>query len=361
MDDIRFRGSFQHAVRAPNIIELFAAQGAGLFNLGFDPCDNVNNGADPVPAQCIGTNPWQVTTTQSNGGGLNNPAGQYNGLFGGNPNLDPEEADTTTIGFVFTPTFVSGLNISVDYFKIDVTNLVAATGSGVLADCYNNNNLAACALINRNPTNGRLFGGNAAFRVVALNTNLGGLSTSGIDFNANYRRDIGDLGTLSFAMTGTWLDELITDEGGSRTPYDCAGMWSGDANCGIPSPEWRHRLRISWETPWNVEANLTWRYFGEATREQNVGGQGGFAANPTTPVANQLGTVFSAQQYFDVAGNWSVTENANIRFGVNNVLDSDPPLSTNTHVGAGFGNGNTFPQVYDAMGRYVFIGASVDF
>ncbi|MEQ1731797.1 MAG: TonB-dependent receptor, partial [Vicinamibacterales bacterium] len=336
VEDIRFRGSFQHAVRAPNIIELFASQGGGLFNLGFDPCDNVNNGADPVPAQCIGANTWQVTTTQSNAGTLNNPAGQYNGLFGGNPNLEPEDADTTTLGVVFTPDFVPGLNISVDYFKIEVNNLISATGSGVLADCYNNNNLAACATIIRNPTNGRLFGGNANYRVLALNTNLGGLTTSGYDINAGYRFDVGQFGSVALQMTGTLLEELVTDEGGSRKPYDCAGMWSGDANCGIPNPEWRHRFRATWETPMDVELSLTWRYFGEVTREQNVAGQGGFASS-TTPVANQLGTVLDAMNYYDIAGSWQPRDNINIRFGINNILDQDPPLSTGTHVGAGFG------------------------
>lgn len=359
-EDVRFRASFQHAVRAPNIIELFAAQGGGLFNLGFDPCDNVNNGGS-TPAQCIGANPWQVTLGQSNGGGLNNPAGQYNGLFGGNPNLDPEEADTTTLGIVFTPSFIPRLSLSIDHFNIQVENLVAATGSGVLSDCYNNNNLSACALINRNPANGRLFGGNPAYRVVALNTNLGGLETSGYDINANYSIDVGSAGELSFALTGTLLEELVIDEGGSRRPYDCAGLWSGDANCGTPSPEWRHRFRVTWDTPWDMQFSATWRHFSEVTREQNANGQGGAQANPNTPVANQLGTVLEAQDYFDLSGNWQILENTGIRWGVNNVFDTDPPLSTNTHVGAGAGNGNTFPQIYEATGRWLFIGATVDF
>lgn len=361
VEDVRFRGSFSRAVRAPNIIELFAAQGAGLFNLGFDPCDNVNNGADPVPAQCIGVNPWQVTATQSNAGGLNNPAGQYNGLFGGNPNLEPESADTTTLGVVFTPDFVPGLTISLDYFKIEVENLITATGTGVLSDCYSNNNLTACNAIVRNPTNGRLFGGNAAYRVFALNTNIGGLETAGYDINAGYQFDIGSLGSLGFQLTGTYLDKLTTNEGGSRKPYDCVGKWSGDANCGTPSPEWRHRVRATWDTPLNVQLNATWRYFGEVTREENRAGQGGFEANPATPVANTLGTVLEAQNYFDFGGSWQVLDNVSLRFGVNNALDKDPPLSTSTHVGAGFGNGNTFPQVYEATGRYFFAGATLDF
>lgn len=360
-EDIRFRASFQHAVRAPNVIELFAAQGAGLFNLGFDPCDNVHNGG-VTPASCIGVNPWQVTLAQSNAGGLNNPAGQYNGLFGGNPNLSPEEADTTTIGVVFQPRFAPGLNVSVDYFDIDVTNLITATGAAVLSACYFGGDIASCNAISRNPANGRLWGGNPNARVFALNTNIGGLKTQGFDLNANYHWDLGGAGGLSFQLIGTYLSKLETDEGAAtgRNPYDCVGLWSGDANCGTPNPEWRHRFRVGWETPWDLELDLTWRYFSSVHREQNVGGQGGFEADGSL-VANQLGTTLDATSFFDIAGTWKVRDNASLRFGVNNFLDEVPPISTNTHVGAGFGNGNTFPQVYDATGRFVFAGITVDF
>jgi outer membrane receptor protein involved in Fe transport len=301
-----------------------------------------------------------VTAGQSDGGGLQNPAGQYNGLFGGNPNLEPEESNTTTIGFVFTPTFVPGLNISVDHFDIEVTNLITATGVGTLSACYAAvPDAASCALIQRN-ANGQLWRG-ASF-VSALNTNIGGLHTVGWDINANYNWDLGSMGGLGFQLIGTLLDELEIDEGAAtgRNPYDCAGLWSGDANCGTPSPEWRHRFRVSWETPWDVELDLTWRYFSDVHREQNVNQQGGFEADESV-VANQLGTVLDATSFFDLGGNWEVRDNARVRFGINNILDQDPPLSTNTHVGAGFGNGNTFPQVYDATGRFVFVGVTLDF
>jgi len=353
-DDIRFRGSFQQAIRAANVIELFAAQGAGLFDLNFDPCDAVNN-PGPVPAICIGVAPYQVTAAQSTGGLLDSPAGQYNGLFGGNPNVAPEEAETLTLGFVFTPTFIPGLNISVDYFDIEVTGLVGTVGAAnTINDCYNNGNLASCARITRAPGSGRLWTG--AGQVVDLTTNIGGLQTSGYDINANYSMDVGGMGGLNFQLIGTLLEDLIVDEGSQtgNAPYNCAGLVGGDASCGTPNPEWRHRFRVGWETPWDMEFNLTWRYYGEVTRE---GGQG-VPVDPTI-VGNTFDAEWDAENYFDIAGNWNVYENTTLRFGVNNVLDNDPPLSS--HVGAGAGNGNTFPQVYDANGRWIFVGATVDF
>lgn len=349
-DDIRFRASFQHAIRAPNIIELFGAQGAGLFNLGFDPCDS--DAPVAVPAQCIGANPWQIAAPNAN---LDNPAGQYNALLGGNPDLRPEEADTTTIGFVFTPSFVPGLNVSIDWFNIELERAIAAPAASTVFSCYYQDDLNACANITRH-TNGRLWQG--AGQVIAISTNIGGQSTTGWDINASYNMDIGSMGGLNFSLIGTLVDELNIDLAGPPE-FNCVGLWSGDASCGTPTPEWRHRFRVGWETPWNMEFNLTWRYFGEVTREGGVPFPGD-EADPT-PIANQLGTEFKAMNYFDIAGTWDVHENTTLRWGINNVLDSDPPLSTNTHIGAGFGNGNTFPQVYDAMGRWVFVGITVDF
>ena len=84
-------------------------------------------------------------------------------------------------------------------------------------------------------------------------------------------------------------------------------------------------------------------------------------ADATGPATVKAEIYRVSADYFDVAGNWDVFENTRIRFGVNNILDQDPPISTNGHTGAGFGNGNTFPQVYDTLGRWIFIGATVDF
>lgn len=359
VEDIRFRGSFQHSVRAPNIIELFSSQGAGLFNLGFDPCDGGPArpaSAGPVPATCFGANPWQVTPAQSTGGGLNNPAGQYNGVFGGNPNLKPEEADTYTVGFVASPTFLDGFTFSLDYWNMEVTDFLQSSPQAILANCYAGTaagNLASCALITRN-AQGRLR--NNAVGVLALNTNIGYAKTSGWDFTANYSMDIGELGGLAFQLVGTKVDTLEFDVGGGSgfPAYDCVGKWSNSSVCGTPTPEWRHRFRAAWSTPWNVELVGTWRYFGEVSREVTV--PAGGTVVPATGL-NSIGTDWDAVNYFDFAGNWQVFDNTSIRFGVNNALDEDPPLGTNTNTS----NGNTFPQVYDSLGRYFFVGATLDF
>src|SRR5690606_4242693 len=113
-------------------------------------------------------NPWQIAAPNA---ALDNPAGQYNALLGGNPDLRPEEADTTTIGFVFTPSFVPGLNVSIDWFNIELEGAIAAPAASTVFSCYYQDDLNACANITRH-TNDRLWQG--AGQVVAISTNIGG-------------------------------------------------------------------------------------------------------------------------------------------------------------------------------------------
>lgn len=357
--DIRFRASYSRAVRAPNVIELFAAQGFNLFDQDFDPCDDLNDDGvlnNSVPAACIGAAPHQVTAAQSDSGALNSPAGQYSFLGGGNPNLNPEESDTYTFGVVWTPTFLPRFNLSVDYYKIEIDGLVSTTGAQNTIDfCYNQGDAASCARIVRN-TGGQLWIGSG--RVEDLNTNIGGLATSGIDINANYGVDLEDwgmtnVGSLAFSFVGTILNELETDNGlgGPASVYDCAGFYANQ--CGTPNPEYRHRARATWLTPWDLDLSATWRHYGEV--ELGV-------LNATNGSLNNGGAridrYFDAENYIDLAATWQVMDTVTLRAGVNNVFDNDPPLSPS--VGT-TGNGNTYPQTYDARGRYFFFGVTANF
>ncbi len=349
-DDVRLRGSMSRAVRAPNVIELFTAQGLGLFDADFDPCDRVNRPASqgPVPASCIGANPWQVTNAQANSGALDSPAGQYQVFTGGNPNVDPETADTKTYGFVFTPRFLNGLTLSVDYFSIEVADLISTVGPlNTLSSCYQRNDAVACSRIRRS-ANGQLWLG--AGQVSDLNVNIGGLETAGYDINASYRFDTKDLfgsewGSFTLALVGTKLETLETDPGAGNPKYDCVGFYGNQ--CGTPNPEWRHRASIDWRTPWNFGVGAAWRHYGEV--ELFVLGSNG---------GTRIDRNFDAENYLDLSGNIDLRKNVNLRLGMNNVFDNDPQLSASTGT---TGNGNTFPQTYDSNGRFLFAGISVDF
>ncbi|NJC41708.1 outer membrane receptor protein involved in Fe transport [Brevundimonas alba] len=353
VEDIRFRASYSRAVRAPNALELFTAPGFGLFSADRDPCDATTG---TVVASCIGNNPWQVTTAQSQGGGLHSGAGQYNRRGAGTTDLVPEESETITYGVVWSPSFLSGFDLSLDYFDIVVENAIQAFNpQNTLDDCYLQGIATACSRIERNTSNGSLWNGDGV--VDDPNTNIGSFGTAGIDVNASYRFDLADIGlgahgSAALNFVGTYLSELVTDNGGiaPNSAYDCVGYYGNQ--CGTPNSEWRHRARLTWSTPWDMDLSGTWRHYGEV--ELAVLEADGTLDNGGA----RIDRYFDAENYLDLAATWQVRETVTVRAGVNNILDNDPPLSYSV---GNTGNGNTFPQTYDAMGRYVFFGITANF
>ena len=366
IQDVRVRGSYQRAVRAANIVELFTAQGFNLFDAPGDPCGWNLNTPDPdnddpgvnatldsdLAAACVANG---VPVARLGAASLDSPAGQYNFLQGGVPTLTPEEADTYSYGVVFQPRFAPGLAVTLDYFDIDIQNTITILGGNtILAACFQSGQL--CDLIQRNPGTGQLWVGTG--NVIDLNRNIGSLATTGWDINLSYTGlEMGRFGSLAFNMTGTYLEELLTQPvpgldihpgpGIESDVYDCAGRYS--SVCGTPSPQWRHRLRASWQTPWDLDLSLTWRYYHDVTGIDN----------PNDDMAEgKLDQTLPSEDYFDFAANWAISEKAGVTVGINNLLDDNPSLSG--AVGT-TGNGNTYPQTYDALGRYVFVRATVDF
>ena len=158
------------------------------------------------------------------------------------------------------------------------------------------------------------------------------------------------MGSLSFNLTGTYLIELITDPGrrDSRT-FDCAGEFAGtlrqqpdDGRQSRAAHAIAHRLADAVERRSGSDPSLHQR-----SRARRAG------SRQTASI-----DTLDAEHYFDLFGSWNVTEMAKVRLGINNVLDDDP--SINASVGT-TGNGNTYPQVYDALGRYIFGGVTVKF
>ncbi|MGA0604803.1 TonB-dependent receptor domain-containing protein [Phenylobacterium sp. VNQ135] len=365
-EDFRFRASYNRAVRAPNVVELFATANVALNGLS-DPCE----GDDPTFTleQCARTG---VTAAQY-GNIAPNLAGQYNGQLGGNPDLVPETSDTVSFGLVLTPTFLPGFSASVDWFNISVKDRIGQIGQDTtLQRCATTGDAFLCSLIHRAPGTGSLWLGSNGY-IVDTTFNTGKLEVEGIDFEANYRFDFGDFGLtsaldsfggMSFNFQGSYLkDYLVTSLPGDDA-FDCAGLYgsicTGSATtASAPLNQWRHKLRATWRAPWDLEVSGTWRYVDSVKVDSEIPGSGPtHAQGPDAKLASQ--------HYFDIAANWSVRENITVRFGVNNVFDNDPPLvgSGGTAINncpSGPCSGNTFPQTYDSLGRYMFFGVRADF
>lgn len=340
----KLRGSYQQAVRAPNIIDLFTAQGTNLFDMDADPCGPSKTA---TPEQCARTG---LAANLYGADILDSPAGQYNYLQGGNPKLDPETAKTWTLGLVLQPT--ANLAATIDYWSIKVDDVIDNIEPVLkLQQCLESGTY--CNEITRDSF-GTLWLSNAGGQVTALQQNLGSLKTSGIDLGVNWRQPITNWGSLGIMFQGTWVQTFETTPLPNGGSYDCAGYYG--STCGQPNPEWRHRLAVGWNMPWNLLATATWRYIGSVTVD-TASSNPLLTGNPNPPDLE-----IGAQSYFDLALQWAITKNWTVRGGINNLFDKDPPVVTQTIAGPSVnGNGNTFPGVYDYLGRNLFLSITAKF
>lgn len=334
IDEVKIRGSYNRAVRAPNVADLFSPRNTGLWN-GTDPC----GGAAPTQtaAQCANSG---VTAAQYGNIALS-PASQYNGVFGGNPNLDPEEADTYTFGVVATP--IENLSLSVDYWDIKLEQVIGAVGAQLTVEqCGLTGDAAYCDNVTRAPS-GSLWRGTAGF-VTATNINLASRRWTGVDVTGSYEAEIGG-GTLTAKFVGTLMTkkEYVPIPGDDSATYDCAGEVSVDC---FAQPEWRHSFNVSYTTGdwWTVDAK--WRYYGEV----------GYNLESTDTLTVENGGI-DAQSYLDLKGSFDVTDNVGVLVGVNNVLDKEPPMVGGTLSS----NANTVAGFYDTLGRYLHASVTVKF
>jgi outer membrane receptor protein involved in Fe transport len=348
--DVRFRGAYNRAVRAPNIQELFAPQLVALDG-ATDPCAGHAIAATEFGCLAQGMVVGENTPT--------NPAQQYNGFLGGNPDLNPEKATTKTVGAVIQPRFLPRFAATVDWYDIKVKGAIQGFGAdAILSNCINNTTsltaiAPSCSLIHRDPS-GSLWLTSKGF-VIDLPANVGAVETKGIDGSLSYSYRLGGLGTLSASAVGTWVNHFIINDG-LNPEYDCAGFYG--TTCGNPLPRWRHKLRIGLQMPNGIGISAQWRYIGKVAHE---------GLNSSTAVNGvgvpPIGAHIAAQNYFDLAGTFTVGDHYNLRLGVNNILDRDPPLVTsgNGACPAVICNGNSYPGVYDMLGRYFFAGATLNF
>jgi iron complex outermembrane receptor protein len=353
--DLRFRASYNRAVRAPNIQELFAPVVTALDGSS-DPCSG-----HPITAAEGGCLAEGLQVGQFVPG---NPAGQYNGLVGGVATLQPEVANTYTAGVVVQPRFIPRLAVTVDFYNIKIRNAIQKIGADtILTVCNQTLNPLFCSLVHRD-SSGSIWRSANGF-VTDLPRNIGGSSTKGVDFGASYSMNIGRWGGLSFNMTGTYLIKLITDTGVS-TPYDCAGLYglvcSGGGTLSGPNPKWRHKARLTWNAPDGIGVSVQWRHFSHVDIDLSSSQPG--LTGPFSPFIAKI----PQQNYFDLALTAKVGDHYQFRLGINNLLDKAPPIigsngsTSNINACPGvFCNGNTFPGTYDALGRYIFAGVTLDF
>jgi len=365
VSDVRIRGSFQRATRAPNLIELYNPAIVGLIVAGEDPCaPSAFTGVIVATLQqCLRTG---VTAAQYNSGSIPQGTGsQLSQLQGGNLQLKPEKADTYSVGVTVTPASVPGLSASIDYYQIKLTDEIGAIPPALLLQqCLNTADPFFCSKIVRNVANGGLSGstiaGGGYFVQTALN--IGAQTLDGIDVQGTYRQPLPDgFGSLSFALNGALLLKSQTQPFPGGPSYNCAGLYG--VICGTVDPRWRHNLRTTWSMPWNLELAATWRFIGKVSLDNNdsnplLYGHTYLNKNTGGPAFNYFDARLPNFSYLDLAATWHAYKGIEIRAGINNVLDKDPPLVTSEITSSGANNSY---ETYDTLGRQLFAAFTARF
>jgi outer membrane receptor protein involved in Fe transport len=221
--DVRFRGQYAKAVRAPNISELFS-QPSQTFAGVTDPCDGTTATSSGTYAAACRAIPAIAAAIAANGSFTYTLADlqRIDGLIGGNINLKPETAKTKTVGAVFTPSFVPGLGITVDYYDIKVDGAIATLNRTYeIQQCVLTGDPVFCNNVFRDPNTGFVT------RVNAQLINVASLKNRGVDFDFNYSRALHLLPNdrLSFDLKWTHLINNSTQPDPASASADAAGTF----------------------------------------------------------------------------------------------------------------------------------------
>ena len=342
VESLRLRGNFSKSVRVPNPGDLFSAPSQNFAFLA-DPCDtqNINTEGSNRIANCtsIGLGPDQNF--------INVPARAQSLSFlsGGNPLLAEEESESYTIGAVFEPVFLPGFAMTIDYYNISITNVIAAVGAQqVLENCFDadpsnfpNNNF--CPSINPRGADGFF----ADPVLIGGSFNFAALETEGVDIDLRYTHNFDNGNRLSLRTLGTYVFRNIGF-------LDIANPDEPDRfQSELGDPTFAANFSADWEIG-ALTLNYDVRYVGRQLIqefEDEFAFNGEPANNPLAYGQRYYGDVF----YNDIRIDYEVNDQFTFFAGVDNALDELPPLGLS---GAGADS-----AVYDNFGRTFFAGFSI--
>ena len=345
IEGLRLRGNLAKAVRAPNQVELFSPPGQN-FQLFADPCDvnQVGAGTANRAANCIAA-------------GI--PAGtviQYSSsvpyLSGGNPNLEAEVSRSLTLGGVFTPTFVPGFSVSVDFYRIRLKKAIQSVlAQTILNSCYDlpTINNPFCSQFERDPTgataNNGLPYGIVPNSLLSGPLNYAAFNTKGLDFEVAYRSRIGSLGRIDTRVNWTHVIELTnfinpTDPDFGNRILSELGDPKDAANWNTTFQTGRFTLGYQMRYVGRMVTNLYEDFFEFEGRAPQ---------NPDWADRRW----FPRRFYHDARVAVDVGPKFNFYMGVDNLTDEQPPYAT-TGIGAG-------SSIYDSIGRFFYAGVKANF
>ena len=247
---------------------------------------------------------------------------------GGNTDLRPETADTWTFGATYSPPSISGLNLSLDYYNIDIDDVITTIAPQDLVNRCFNGNTDLCSRIDFNSDD-------TIARTRSTYVNLSNYKTDGIDGQISYvlpLEGLGDgSGKLRFGVVGTWVNSLTTNDGTSEIEY----VTSQGYSFGLGVPRWRVNGTLGYQNE-TFTGLIRARYISPGQY------------NKTLDISNND---IPAYTYFDLQARVEVPSVPSLEIygNVKNMFNKKPPY------------GSLYSPYYDVVGRYFSVGARINF
>ena len=347
-EPLRLRTSYQRAVRAPGVGELFEPRVEDN-PMVTDPCNfdgSFRAASSPnraqVEALCVaqGILPGDLATFKQS-------TDQVDALQGGNPSLFEESADTYTLGFVWEAQTENNLQLSIDYYNIEIEDVITFLDpSLVVNQCFNSdgsnptysNTHIQCAKF------GRSAGTAEINDLLELTENIGAFRTDGVDLQLDWSRPIGEH-SLGFNVRTTWINEWSEQPAPGQDFIEYTGTIGDNEGEVIPD------VKAIFTTIWgfgNFQTMLGVRYIPEMDHEETA------TIGSTDPVVCAC-TGVGSTVYVDASARWQPMDAVTVRVGIDNLTDRDPKLYTPDQ------DSGTNPSVYDVIGRRWYLSATYRF
>ena len=352
VDDLMIRGNWAEGFRAPSIAELFQGVSDAFPNL-IDPCSTTfgggyNNLTPEQQARC--------TAQGVPVGGYDQGNSQIRISVGGNPDLGPETSTTKTLGFVYSPSFLEGFDVSLDWWRIELENTITTfSGQFIINQCIREGIGAFCNQYTR-------FPGGQVNNLLSSGVNIGASNVEGWDLTLNYRLPETRFGRFSLTWDTTYQSLYESDNNGDGViDADDGGSVVGEYSDSDNNWRIRSNLLTRWEMG---DFGATWFTRFYSRQEETCPfyyNDYGFGELCSDAVVDADGIVQAGSQnkiggttYHDVSVFWKAPWNARITVGVNNLFDKQPPRAYNAFA-------NTFDPQYDVPGQFVYLQYSQKF
>ncbi|QDE40464.1 TonB-dependent receptor [Luteibacter pinisoli] len=349
LDDLLLRGTYAQGFRAPTVADLYAGSSES-FESFLDPCDSAFGASATdaaVRSRCAAAGvPANYRQVDQSGAQISsNTGGQNPSAFrtGANPRLKPESSITRTAGLVYSPMYLDGMDITLDYYKVDIHDVITPILAGdILNFCYVRNDPTYCGRFTR-AADGRITSLDESL------VNLGSLRTEGYDLGLHYRFPQTRFGEFALLSDSTYLKDYTQRSSASAEPRQLAGYMNGVQGL------YRVRSNLSLDWSWRrFGATWTVRYYSglkdscwSSTEECNEPDTLNVISG-VTGVSRKGGVAFNDAQF-----RWMTPWDGSIRVGINNVFARKGPLYYN--VSSAGGGSPPYNPAFD-IDRYFYIG-----